>query len=281
MMHSNLRTNAIILQALLDTVPDSPFIEKMVTWILAQRKNGAWRNTQENALALMALSEYFRLRESKEIDFTFQGRAETIDLGRLAFKEIRKEVLNVAMAELIKVMQNGQVAVDLAKEGKGRLYWGVNLSYFPVGTEFDEVSQGFTVQRIYEDLNSGQRKSSFKLGDLIRVRLIVNVTAARTYVVLNDPIPAGTEVENSFLQTTSREAQIKASAEREWYFYHVEPYDDRLIAFADQLPQGSHEFVYVIRATSSGTFLVPAAKAEEMYNPEVFGISKGNRFTID
>ena len=41
--------------------------------------------------------------------------------------------------------------------------------------------------------------------------------------------------------------------------------------FATRLSEGHHEFTYVVRATTAGTFRTAPAHAEEMYEPEVFG----------
>ena len=41
--------------------------------------------------------------------------------------------------------------------------------------------------------------------------------------------------------------------------------------FATRLSEGHHEFSYIVRATTAGTFRAAPAHAEEMYEPEVFG----------
>jgi len=41
--------------------------------------------------------------------------------------------------------------------------------------------------------------------------------------------------------------------------------------FATRLSEGTHEFTYIARATTAGTFRTAPARAEEMYEPEVFG----------
>jgi uncharacterized protein YfaS (alpha-2-macroglobulin family) len=51
----------------------------------------------------------------------------------------------------------------------------------------------------------------------------------------------------------------------------VERHDDRVQLFATRLDEGRHQFVYVARATTAGTFRTAPAQAEEMYEPEVFG----------
>ena len=47
--------------------------------------------------------------------------------------------------------------------------------------------------------------------------------------------------------------------------------DDRIQLFATRLDEGRHEFSYIVRATTAGTFRTAPAHAEEMYAPEVFG----------
>ena len=57
--------------------------------------------------------------------------------------------------------------------------------------------------------------------------------------------------------------------------------DDRTEAFASYLWAGTHEYSYVARATTPGTFVVPPAKAEEIYAPEVFGRSDSDTVIIE
>jgi uncharacterized protein YfaS (alpha-2-macroglobulin family) len=54
-------------------------------------------------------------------------------------------------------------------------------------------------------------------------------------------------------------------------FDHVERHDDRVNLFATRLSEGTHEFTYVVRATTAGTFITAPTRVEEMYEPEVFG----------
>jgi uncharacterized protein YfaS (alpha-2-macroglobulin family) len=54
-------------------------------------------------------------------------------------------------------------------------------------------------------------------------------------------------------------------------FDHIERHDDRVQLFATRLDEGRHEFSYIVRATTAGTFRTAPAHAEEMYEPEVFG----------
>jgi hypothetical protein len=50
--------------------------------------------------------------------------------------------------------------------------------------------------------------------------------------------------------------------------------------FATRLAEGRHQFSYIVRATTAGTFRTAPARAEEMYAPEVSGRSATAVITV-
>ncbi|HTY08461.1 MAG TPA: hypothetical protein VMF29_04790, partial [Candidatus Edwardsbacteria bacterium] len=119
--------------------------------------------------------------------------------------------------------------------------------------------------------------------------LTVTSTQDRHYVVVDDPLPAGCEAVNESFATESNELLRRAhrsadtddsegdSGDEEDYswwwggFCHFETYDDKVLAFADLLSNGTHTHTYLMKALCGGRFSMPQTKAEEMYSPEVFG----------
>ena len=113
--------------------------------------------------------------------------------------------------------------------------------------------------------------------------LSFNLTKERRFVAVTDPLPAGFEAVESWFATTAaslaREQDDQGDRGNEnWFswwqrggFDHVERFDDRVQLFATRLGEGRHEFTYIVRATTAGTFRTAPARAEEMYSPEVFG----------
>ena len=88
-------------------------------------------------------------------------------------------------------------------------------------------------------------------------------------------MPAGWEVVNTSFKTTARslkkeEGENEEDSDEE-VFDHVEKYDDHVLLFADDFPAGTHSYTYLIEVTRSGAYQMPATRAEEMYEPEVFG----------
>ena len=57
--------------------------------------------------------------------------------------------------------------------------------------------------------------------------------------------------------------------------------DERVEAFSSLLWAGVHKYDYVTRATTPGRFVVPPAKAEEMYSPETFGRSGSDVLIVE
>jgi uncharacterized protein YfaS (alpha-2-macroglobulin family) len=69
LLHSNRRTDAIILDALIADEPHSDLIPKVVNGLLAHRTKGRWKNTQENVFVLLALDRYFDTFEAQTPEF--------------------------------------------------------------------------------------------------------------------------------------------------------------------------------------------------------------------
>jgi alpha-2-macroglobulin len=73
LLHSNLRTDGVMLEALVRTAPTDTLIVKLVKGLLARRKRGRWGNTQENCHILLALDQYFNVFERDTPNFVARG----------------------------------------------------------------------------------------------------------------------------------------------------------------------------------------------------------------
>ena len=127
-----------------------------------------------------------------------------------------------------------------------------------------------------------------RAGARVRVRVTMVAESRRTHVALVDPLPAGFEALNPSLAVTGAipsDPKAKPNATPWWFwlrpwFEHQNLRDERAEAFTTYLYAGVHEYTYVARATTPGTFVVPPAKAEEMYAPETFGRSASDRVVV-
>jgi hypothetical protein len=276
----------VILEGLIAVQPKSDLIPKLVTGLLAHRRGGRWENTQENTFVLLALDRYFATYEKTTPDFVARVWLGDAYAGEHAFRgrTTERHQVNVPMAQLGAPGTTADLVI--AKDGSGRLYYRVGLSYAPASLRLAAADHGFTVERLYEGVDDPadvrrEADGSWRVraGSRVRVSLTMMAAARRYHVALVDPLPAGLEALNPALATTGALPPAPADdpAPKGWWwwsrpwFEHQNLRDERVEAFTTLLWEGVHRYSYVARATTPGRFVVPPPKAEEMYHPETFG----------
>ena len=117
-------------------------------------------------------------------------------------------------------------------------------------------------------------------GDLARVSLTVEADADMTWVVVADPIPAGSTVLGSGLGRDSRIAtRAEERSGRGWRAY-VERTFEAYRAYHALLPRGKLSLQYTLRINNPGSFALPPTRVEAMYAPEVFGETPNPRWEV-
>ena len=286
--NSNVRSTAIVLNTLVRAGADETEIRPIVRWMMAARKGGRWGNTQENAYAMEALVAYYRKYESAVPSFDAVVTLGAEELAREQFRGRSTDATtkDVPMAQVLSTARPGTTQpLTFAKQGSGTLFYTARFRYASDQLFQDGLDSGFRITRSYAPyVETGSRpaSTSYKAGDLIRVTLTFMLTKERRFVAATDPLPAGFEPVESWFATTAAmlggTQDDQGDVSNDWTawwqrggFDHVERHDDRVELFATRLSEGRHEFSYVVRATTAGTFRTAPARAEEMYEPEVFG----------
>jgi len=289
LLYSDRRTDGVILDAMLAMDPGSDLIPKIVAGLIGNQRQGRWNNSQENAFILLALNNYFDTFEATTPDFVAR-----VWLGDLYAAEHQFEGRSIDSQETVVPMQDlidgGNTDLVLSKDGDGRLYYRLGLRYAPDDFDLDPLDRGFVVQRTYEAVDDDgdvwQDEDGtwhIKAGAEVRVNITMVNDSRRTNMALIDPLPAGLEASNPALAVT---ADVEPEmAEDQWWFWtwyeHQNLRDDRAEAYAGYLWAGTHEYTYIARATTPGTFVVPPSRAEEIYAPEVFGRSSSDLVVIE
>jgi uncharacterized protein YfaS (alpha-2-macroglobulin family) len=296
LLASNRRADGIILEALVDDQPDSDLIPKVVRGLLAHRKRGRWSNTQENVFILLALEKYFKTYEAQTPEFVARIWLGDQFVGGFHFvgRTTDYQAVQIPMAFLTE--KAGSQNLMLSKEGPGRLYYRLGLSYAPTSLRLEPLDQGFTVLRRYEAVDDPEDVWQddggvwhVRAGARVRVRLTMVAPSRRYHVALMDPMPAGFESLNPALAVTGsipQDPEDQTGKGRYWWwrwtwYEHQNLRDERTEAFASLLWDGIHTYTYVARATTPGEFVVPPPKAEEMYSPEVFGRGSTDRVVVE
>jgi uncharacterized protein YfaS (alpha-2-macroglobulin family) len=306
LMDSPARSSAIVLRALLAAKPSHPLGSKLARGLLAARRGGTWRSTQETAFALLALDAYQKAQENVVPDYT----AKVWFGGNELFKSEAHGRSTTADGHTIPTSKLGGKPGSMLvfeKDGAGRLFYEARLRYARKTLPATPLDRGFFVQKTLravtpEGLPDAIKTipdlgaSRFSGGDLVIADIVIVTPSPREFVVIDDPLPAGMEAVDANLSTTAswlRVAQSTANPDpescedgdcyNEWEdevahqsafldsWFRREIRDDRVVFFVDHMAAGMYHYRYLARATTFGKFVVPPTKAEEMYTPEVFG----------
>ena len=304
LLHSERRTDGVVLEALLKAQPENELVAKTVRGLLGHRVRGRWDNTQENAWVLLALDRYFATYERETPEFVARVWLGDRYAGGHAFsgRSGDRHQVSVPMRVLV---EDDPSSVTVGKDaGPGRLYYRAGLRYAPRGLDLAPLQQGFAVERTYEAVDDaadvvreGDGRWRIRAGARVRVTVTMTAPSRRVHVALVDPLPAGLEALNPTLRgTEGMPSSIAAGGAprplfpgqggygwwwRTWWYDHQNLRDDRAEAFTSYLPAGVYTYSYVARATTPGQFVAPPPRAEEMYSPEVFGRGRTDRVTVE
>ena len=189
-------------------------------------------------------------------------------------------------------LQQQKTAANLTfdKQGAGRLYYRIGLNYAPKNLKIGAADYGFIVSRRYEAVDdetdvkhNADNSWTIKAGARVRVKLEMIAPTRRYHVALVDKLPAGLEPINAALKTSEivpREKFDYKKGNRSYWFEYQNLRDERAEAFTSLLWEGAWDYSYIARATTPGQFIVPPAKAEEMYHPETFGRTQTDFVTV-
>jgi uncharacterized protein YfaS (alpha-2-macroglobulin family) len=200
--------------------------------------------------------------------------------------------VEVPMAALLDAKPT---SVTVARTGQGRAYYRLGLRYAPTSLDLAPRDAGFAVTRRYAAVDDPTDVRTeldgtvvIRAGARVRVTLEMVADARRYHVALVDPLPAGLEVLDPGLPTTGTlppAPETDPAERRSWWwgpwYDHENLRDERVEAFARELPAGVWTYAYVARATTPGVFVVPPARAEEMYAPETSGRTGSARVRVE
>ena len=293
-LSGNVRGTAMVINALAIAEPDNLLGPQAVRWLMSARTAGHWSSTHETAWTIFALTDWMIATDEANADYEYAllVNGDVTDSGSFDESNLAESV--DVVLPLDSVVPEAVNYFDFQiTEGDGRLYYTLHLDAFVDANSVSAVDRGFTVQRLYYDADCDPETddcepiTETEAGQQVRVELTIITENDRTYVVVEDPLPAGAEGIDPNLETTSD--QLQGSIVNEsyrygywgwWFFNQIQFRDDRVVFFSNYLPAGTYQYTYFMQATIPGEFQVRPTLAREEFFPEVFGRADGLVFTI-
>ncbi len=303
-----LQAKALLLMLYARLQPDSQLVLGLANDLLASNSTGYWENTSNAGWVLQAFSEIVRRGNETNADFTARVKLGNTELAENSFRGFsRKPFLKqVTAADLgsATARERGKAApsgtllpLTFGLSGKGTLYYTAELrtAMLAAGAEPRDEGIGIATE-ILDDTGTSVVGTDLALGKVYTMKVVFYSSQDRTYLALRAPIPSGAEpIDGSLLtsqivkppatpanqdQTDSENADNGYTGDYGEFGYTSRIYDDEVRFFFDQLDRGKHEVTFLFRTTTPGVYPTPPARAELMYQPEVFGRTGGTVYRI-
>lgn len=261
---SPVRANAIVLSVLCDVDPKNKQIPSLIRYLTA--KGRRIYSTQDKAWSFLALGKAVskNAKAKVNVDVLVDGK----NIGNY----------NNQNWSLSSKQLNGK-NVSFKPTGSGEVYYfwsteGIKMN----GADVPDEDENIQVRRRYynrdgELLTGG----AMRQGDLIvcEIELRTGLRGVENLVV-SDLIPAGLEIENPRLGTSTSLSWIKSNL----YPDYMDVRDDRMLLFTNMSANDNRKYHYMMRAVTAGKFKLAPVGCEAMYDPDFHSYNGGGWVSV-
>ena len=279
-MASDTRNTALALSAFSRVDPEHPLIPGIVRWLMGQRRNHGWGNTNETAHSIIALTDHLVATSFSEAAAS-TAYSVTLNGARVAEGALGRGepavVLEIPRAQL----RVGENELRLEHDNRDPLYYVISQRLYLEQAEI-EAAGSVEVTRAYRDPATGEAVDVVAPGQLVEVQLRVRMPERAAYIIVEDRLPGGLTALNERLNTTSHVASGREPVHhwREYGYNYKEIRDDRVVFFITDFPAGTRTFTYLARATHAGDFVALPVEVTAMYDAAVWGRSASGALRI-
>jgi uncharacterized protein YfaS (alpha-2-macroglobulin family) len=273
---SPVRDRAILVDTLLAVQPDHPALPALVQQLADAGRNGQWRSTQDTAFAVLALGRYLRQSKSVAAYETAELQDGTSRVGESASgKPLTWDGDGKSEGDKL------QLSITGPANAKAHVAWlqvGVPLSPPAAADHAMRIRR-----RLLDEHGKALAANRVRSGDLVQVELTIASETPLEHVAIDDLLPAGLEIENPRLQTTAADAAERPTdGDKPNVFQdaRLDMRDDRLVLIGRLTSAGSGTYVYTARAVTPGTFVLPPAHAECMYDTGINSLGETGTFEV-
>jgi alpha-2-macroglobulin len=274
LMSDTQSTTAQLLVLLLDHQLWHDDAPRVMQGAIAMQTRGSWSTTLANAWGTLAVEKFSRAFESVKV-------AGTSDAVLAATSRRLDWTADPSGGVLHFAWPSQQADLRLVHNGAGSPWADIRTSAaIPLKSP---LSSGYRITKRLTAVEGGH-SGGWRIGDIVRVHLRIDAETDMTWVVVDDPIPAGA----SHLGTgMKRDSSIAIAGENQnsdessflWPAFTERPFD-ALRAYYEFVPKGSFDLEYTIRLNQSGTFVLPPTRVEALYEPSMFGELPNSPFVV-
>jgi uncharacterized protein YfaS (alpha-2-macroglobulin family) len=252
------------VRVILSLLPSDKWKEDMPRLIqgaLARQRKGAWDLTLANAWGVLAMEKFSKAFEAVPVT----------GLSRAALsKQVDTTDWNASPKGKISLFtwpaRGDQLSVSHQGTGKP---WATIQSLAAIPLK-EPLSSGYKIKKTVTSIEQKQPRQ-WTRGDIFRVRLELEAQADQTWVVVSDPVPAGTTILGTGL---GRDSQLLIGGEERkgwvWPAFEERSFE-AFRAYYEFVPKGKWTVEYTVRLNQSGVFQLPTTRVEALYFPEMFG----------
>ena len=170
-MNTDTRTTSIVLDTLAKLDPGNSLAPNTVRWLMGARKADRWETTQENAWAIMALTDWMAATGELEGNYDWHVTLNDAAMGEgtVTPKTVAEvTTLRAGIEELLLDQTNAVVIGRTAagdQTGKGQLYYTTHLKTYQPVEDVEPLSRGVTIRREYRLADCGQTDPQADLPD--------------------------------------------------------------------------------------------------------------------
>jgi alpha-2-macroglobulin len=244
-------------------------LPRLVRGSLGRQRQAHWDTTLANAWGVLAMERFRRAFEAEPI-----AGVTSTQLG------VRQELVWSPKSRgglLDHPWPTGPQPLAIEHRGTGRPWAMVqSLAAIPVK---EPLSSGYRITRTVTPIER-QAPDRWSRGDVLRVTLALEAQADMTWVVVNDPIPAGATILGTGLGLDSQVMSTGERREGEVYPAFEERTFDAFRAYCEYVPKGKWTVEYTLRLNNAGEFQLPETRVEALYAPEMFGALPNGVFVV-
>ncbi|CAI8871760.1 alpha-2-macroglobulin family protein [Methylococcus capsulatus] len=236
-------------------------IPRLVTGALGRQTKGRWNTTTANAWGRLAMERFSEAFESVPVTGYTEANLGAVKKGMQWTEETRRSALNLPWPD-------GPGTLEVRHQGTGKP-WAIVQSRAAIPLK-EPLFTGFSIKRTVTPVERKQ-PGAWNRGDVARVTLELDAQSDMSWVVVDDPIPAGASILGGGL---GRDSALLTRGERQtgwtWPIYEERRFD-AYRAYYDYVPKGKWNIEYTVRYNNPGSFELPPTRVEAMYAPEMFG----------